>query len=844
MPLDYSFEFPLANGLHARPASHLQELSNQFRSNVLLINLRSGREADGKSVLSLVGADVKMADPCKLVFEGDDSEAARIALSHYIEGDFLKCDEVLPQVETVAGEVVLPRVLRKAGLEKFYSGLILSRGIGWGRVVVVGGLNLPTAMQTQQAGSQQEEWGAASLSMTSLQEQLRQRIGKTIQKQEVEVLKAHLAIVQDRAFAAEIERLILGGDMNAGQAIVAASEHFSSTLLNSENAYLRERVLDIQDVCGQLLSVIYGADAVTKKIVLDRASVCVAENLTPGQFLALDRTHLKALVLGHAGTTSHTVILARSFGIPTLAGLSDAHRIFRDGQEVIVDTHLGIVIPEVTEPIARYYRREERKAMLLSEKLAIFQQREARTLDGRRIEVAANVASAEEAVHAFDSGAEGIGLFRTEMLFMDRESAPDEDEQTAIYSAAVKAGRGRPVIIRTLDIGGDKPVSYLGLPTEFNPFLGYRGVRIYNEFSELIIVQFRALLRAAEHGALRVMIPMVSSVEEVRCVKGWLAEAREQLRALGVAAADANFELGIMLEVPSVAYQMPQLCAEVDFFSIGTNDLTQYFLAADRDNAKVASIYSATHPSFLRLLKTLIEAAHLGDRWIGLCGEMGENRQLLPLLIGLGIDEVSLAGPRVAATKAAICELEFSRCQELVEQVLTSTVRAEVEEHLDAFHTSDRQLPVLTPELVLFESDAVSKEEAIRELVDALHLTGRTEKPECMEEEIWARELTYSTGFGGGFAIPHCKSAHLTANSIVILKTRLDHPGIEWGSLDGAPVSIAILLAIRADAEGKEHMKILATLSRQIMRTEFRDRLQSESDPVALSQFILSGLPV
>ena len=844
MNLEHSFQFPLPNGLHARPASCLQEVTNRFAAEITLRNNRTGRTADAKSVLALIGADVKEGDPCRLEFSGADCAAALEAVRAYLQTEFIKSDEALPQIAAPESELPLPRTLRSAGLEQFHRGQALSRGIGWGNVVLLGSLALPRGVQSGKAADAGSECQTVQRGISSLSEQTRTKIEHSTNPQEAMVLKAHLAMVQDRAFVSKIEELIFNGGLTAGQAILAAAESFSEVLRNAESQYLRERVVDIEDFCGQLLGIVYGTEAGAASPALDGPSICVAGDLTPGHFLGLDRSRLQALVLGHAGTTSHTVILARSFGIPTLVGLPDAQRLFREGQEIIVDANLGIIIPEVTAPVARYYRRALENAARLQDKHNAFRGCEGRTLDGRRVEIAANVASAEEAKAGFAAGAEGIGLFRTEMLFMDREAPPGEDEQAAIYTAAAQAGGGRPVIIRTLDIGGDKPVSYLGLPKETNPFLGYRGVRIYKEFSALAKTQFRAILRAAEHHPVRMMVPMVACIEEVRFVKALLAEARAELRDTGSTAADAAIEFGVMLEIPSVAFEMPQLCREVDFFSIGTNDLTQYFLAADRDNAKVASLYSARHPAFLRLLKMLVDEAHAGGKWIGLCGEMGEDAGLMPLLIGLGIDEISLSVPRIAAAKALVCKAEFHRCVELVTRVLSSATREEVAAHLNAFGDTHPSVPFLTPELVVLESDAVSKEEAIQELVSALHLSGRTERPECVEEEIWTRELTYSTGFGGGFAIPHCKSAHLAANSIVILKTRDGSPGIEWGSLDGNPVRVAVLLAIRGDDAGKEHLKILATLSRQVMRDEFRERLMNESDPVALARFVMSGLPV
>ena len=842
MSLEHRFPFPLPNGLHARPASHLQEVTNRFAADIALVNHRVNRQANAKSVLSLVGADVKAGDLCSLLFSGDDAEMAFKSVTSYLEQEFLACDEALPQPKIADGECFLPRSLRAAGAFNHLVGVALCPGIGRGRVVLPERLSLPAPLRVQVASDPVREQELFDQGIGSVCEELGKKIGQSSRNQEAEVLKMHRSILQDNEFADSVRERILLRGLTAGQAIIAAVEHFCGALSAAENLYLRERVLDMEDVGARLLAAIYGDAAGVKMAPLTEDSVCVAENLTPSQFLALDRSWLKALILSNAGTTSHTVILARSFNIPTIVGVGCDSALLLRGQEVIVDADHGIVIPEVTEKLVRYYEREHSKAARLRERLSAFQGRMAVTSDGHRLEIAANIATAEEAPAVFEAGAEGIGLFRTEMLFMDRDAPPSEKEQSAIYAIAAKAGAGRPVIIRTFDIGGDKMVSYLGLRVETNPFLGYRGGRIYAEFSGILKIQLRAILSAAEHGGVKVMVPMVSSVEEVRMFKRLLLETREELRAAGSSAADAPIQLGIMLEVPSVAFQMPQLCQEVDFFSIGSNDLTQYFLAVDRENVKVAPLYGATHPGFLRLLQGLVGEARAAGKWIGLCGQAAEDATLLPLMIGLGLDEISVSGPRIGALKAAVCGASFSRCQALLQTVLDSATREEVEAHLKAFHSRGEQAPVLTPDLVVIESDAESKEEAIKQLCDTLYLGGRTEDPERVEEEIWVREETYSTGFGGGFAIPHCKSAHLNANSIVVLKTRQGSYGIDWGSLDGKPVHVAVLLAIRADNEGNEHLKILAKLSRQVMRDEFRERLIAENDPGALVSFIMSGL--
>ncbi len=837
LKLELTFCFPLPNGLHARPASHLQALANRYQAAIRFTNERSGREADAKSVLSLVACDVKQGDACRFTFDGSDAVAAQQALAVYLNGEFLKCDEALPVAARAAGEIVLPRSLRAVLPKTVLTGRPLGAGIGQGCVVVIGGLKLPAALTNVSSSGAESERQKFKVAVSIAAAVLEQAIAQSRNAQEREILQAQLAILQDCALADKVHEL-LGADVTVGAAIVQAGEFFSATLRAAESAYLRERVLDVTDVCNRLLVVLSGQPDGLETVLLTAPSVCVAEHLTPGQFLALDRAQLKALVLGDAGATSHTVILARSFGVPTLGGVAGAVSALAPGQEVIVDADHGVVMPELSEPLRRHYQRELAQLQTLQAQRQAFGARPAVTVDGHTVEIGVNLASAAAAAAGFAAGADGVGLFRTEMLFMDRERAPTEAEQAAIYSAVVQAAAGRPVIIRLLDIGGDKPVAYLGLPPETNPFLGHRGVRLYAEFAEMVKTQLRALLRASQHGPLKIMVPMISRVEEMRAVKNLLAEARQELAGQGIERLHP-VELGAMLEVPAVAFCLPELAREADFFSIGTNDLTQYFFAVDRDNAKVAGLYSPAHPAFLRLLKQLVEQAHVAGRWIGLCGELGENRLLLPVLIGLGLDEISLSPPGIGAVKAAIAQLEYGRCRAFVEPVLAAATESAARALLENFSTGAEAAPLTTPELVLLDSKAQTKAEAIRELVLALQRAGRTAQPDLIEEQIWLREETYSTGFGGGFAIPHCQSEQLQANTLAILKNR---NGIEWGSLDGQPVHIVFLLAVRRQSQGKEHLKLLAKLSRLVMRDEFQARLRNAETSPATVDYILSCL--
>ncbi|XHR27314.1 MAG: phosphoenolpyruvate--protein phosphotransferase [Chthoniobacteraceae bacterium] len=840
--LKHSFQFPLPNGLHARPASHLQNAARRFDATITLINGRNGRQADAKSVISLISADVKNEDPCTFVFSGSAPSFALDEFKAYLDGAFLDCDVPLPKVESLFRDLFIPRSLRKAGLGNYIVGATLCSGIGWGKVVVANGRKISVSSLHKEVGSLEKERSDIDRAIRAVGDSMSGEVVRGGESVEAQVLHAHLAILRDPAFREKIDEILKGKNVTAGEAILAACDSFSETLRKAENAYLHARVLDMEDVCTKLLRFLYGTEFAEDKLLLTEPSICIAGKLTPAQLLSLNRTFLKALVISEITAGSHTAILARSFNIPTVMCADRALIALREGQTGIVDANLGIVIPEVTEGVGHYYRHEQKVMARLLEKGSAAKLLEAKTIDGRIVTVSANIASDVEAVVAFDSGAEGIGLFRTEMLFMGGTAAPSEEAQAAVYTRTVKAAGGRHVTIRTLDIGGDKPVPYLGLPPESNPFLGYRGVRIYVEYSDVIKTQLRAILRAAEHGPVRIMVPMVSCPEEVILFKRLLAEARDGLRAENPTAAEAEVELGIMLEVPSVAFQMPQFCREVSFFSIGTNDLKQYFMAAGRDNMKVAPLYSTMHPPFLRLLRSLVDAAHAEGKPIGLCGEIAEQGKLLPFLVGLGIDEISVPSSRVAESKAMIRRLDFVRCSKLAEKILGAETQDEVLAGLEELGYVETDQAVLVSDLILLESEAATKEEAIKEMVDALHIVGRTKHPVELEEEIWLREDAYSTGFGQGLAIPHCKSKHLTASSVVVLRTKNGGNDIQWGSLDNIPVKLVVMLAMQDRPALAGSVNTLSFLSRLIMQDDFCARLFSETDPNILAMYILERL--
>ncbi len=644
------------------------------------------------------------------------------------------------------------------------------------------------------------------------------------------ILEAHRSLATDTSLRQHLLSGVSQG-LSCAQAIVATANHFCDTFSRSSSAYLQERVLDVRDVCYQLLQHIYGEARFPAPGQLTQPGVCLADDLTPGQFLELDKTLLKGLLLRSGGTTSHTVILARSFNIPTLVGVDSESLLQWRNQPVFVDGNAGAVVVNGSDAVARYYRQEARVQQAIREQQRVWLDREARTADGLRIEIAANIAHAVEAQAAFGNGAEGVGLFRTEMLYMDRASAPGENELYNIFCQALESANDRSIIVRTMDIGGDKPVEYLNIPAENNPFLGYRAVRIYEEYSALFTTQLRAILRASAHGNLKIMIPMISSMEEILWVKEKLAEAKQQLRAEHI-PFDEKIPLGIMLEVPSVMFIIDQCCEEIDFFSIGSNDLTQYLLAVDRDNAKVTRHYNSLNPAFLRALDYAVQAVHRQGKWIGLCGELGAKGSVLPLLVGLGLDELSMGSPAIPATKARLAQLDSRACRQLLNQAMACRTSLEVEHLLAQFRMNQQDTPLVTPRCISLDNDWNSKEEVMKGMTDNLLLAGRCRYPRKLEADLWAREAVFSTGLGFGFAIPHSKSEHIEQSTISV--ARLKAP-VMWGDEEA---QFIIMLTLNKHAAGDQHMRIFSRLARRIMHDDFRSALVNASSQEAIASLL------
>ena len=841
MPKKYEYRFvcPLPNGVHARPANCLGEVTSQFESQVLCFNLRNGKNANAKSVLSLVGADIKSGDQCRIEIAGNDSHDAYKTISNFLEKDFSICDEELPDIPKMPKERSVPPVLLASNTEIIHGDPVVP-GFGRGKAVLSRSLALPNKIKFSNSGCPESEHSLVDEAIRDQRSAISVRLLGKLSLLEKNILKTHLSITDDVELVGKIHALITDKCVCAGDAIIQAFEYFSVILNSAKSKLIRERVFDLRDICYQLLKRIYGSE-VHGQIVLTEPSILIADELLPSQFISMDKSMLSGLILNNSGNTSHMVILARSFGVPTLAGFKNNNGMFKKGQEIIIDANYGFVIPTINDQVERFYVFEKRKANFYQKNFSVYKTRRAETQDGRILGVMANVSSSEEVSKAIENGAEGIGLFRTEMFFMNRSSPPSEQDQVEEYGKALKNAGGKPVIMRTVDIGGDKNVDYLNLSSEENPFLGYRGVRIYRKHDELILTQIRALLRASVMGNLKIMIPMVSCVEEVIFVREMLERVKSEFDAESV-NYDREIQLGIMIEVPSAAFCLSQLSSFVDFVSIGTNDLIQYFLAVDRGNKQVNSLYQSRYPAFIVLIKKIVEDAHSSGMRVGMCGEMAGQTENLPLLLGSGIDDVSVSTPYVLKLKAQCACYDSKQCRELLEKSIACRTIEEVDSVLVNNSDKPGNSLFLDVNLIDMNADCVNKEETIKYISDMMDMQQRTNDSFELEKDIWRRERIYSTGLGYGFAVPHCKTKHVNSDSICIL--RLKHP-VEWGSVDDKPVSLVICMILcNSENSCRTHMSVFSKLARRIVREGFRHKIGLVQSSEEMHLFISKELDV
>jgi phosphoenolpyruvate-protein phosphotransferase (PTS system enzyme I) len=507
--------------------------------------------------------------------------------------------------------------------------------------------------------------------------EMQQKIAESLAAKDAAIFDAHLLVVEDRTLIDEVLRRLETDLYNVEWIFQEVANHYSETLSKIDDPYLRERALDIEDVTKRVVRNLQGK-APKAFLAATEPHILIAHNLTPSDTAMINRDHVMALATDLGSRTSHTAIMARSLGIPAVVGLHDITTRLETGQEVLLDGSDGLVILDPTEETrARYGEIESRRVRVVAQ-LRELRETKSTTRDGRHIVLSANIELPTDVEAVAANGAEGIGLYRTEFLFLNRDTLPTEEEQFETYRKVAEQVAPDPLIIRTFDLGGDKVApGTVDVFDEMNPFLGWRAVRFCLDNIDIFKTQLRAIHRASVVGNIKIMFPMISGLDELRRVQEVCRQSKDELRRDGLPFNDGT-EVGAMIEIPSAAISADVLATEVDFFSIGTNDLIQYAIAVDRVNEKIAHLYQPTHPAVLRLLKMIADAAHANDIWVGVCGEMAGDIALIPLLLGLGMDELSVGASRVPRVKRAVQSLALPECREVVEESLKLKTASEI----------------------------------------------------------------------------------------------------------------------------------------------------------------------
>jgi phosphotransferase system enzyme I (PtsP) len=523
----------------------------------------------------------------------------------------------------------------------------------------------------------QRFWTAVAESAVEL-ESMKARLSKRLPEFDGGIIDAHRLMLEDRGFTTKIESEIAAG-LVAEAALKRVVEEYVETFNSMEAGYLRERAGDVKEVGLRLLRNLMGVEEIERELPAD--TVLVAEDVTLSDLTMVEHERLRGVVLASGGMTSHATILAKSFEIPTVVGVEHLTDAVREGDELIVDGNSGVVYVQPPVDVAREYDRLDREYRAFNRELDALKNVPAETTDGRRITLYANTGLLSDLVFAHRHGAEGIGLYRTEFPFLSFRDFPDEEEQFQLYSRVVRGMEGKQVTIRTLDLGADKYPGYLHTPREDNPFLGWRSIRISLEMPELFKMQLRAILRVAALGRVRILFPMISSVEEIRRARELLDEAKDELRRQGT-PYDAKIQVGMMVEVPSAVSLATHLIREVDFFSIGTNDLIQYVLAVDRNNRKVAPLYEPLHPAVLAAIHETVQVAKGAGKWVGMCGEMAADPLCTIVLLGLGLDDLSMGPFFVPVIKRIVRSVPYTAVRAITRDVLTMATVKEVKGYL------------------------------------------------------------------------------------------------------------------------------------------------------------------
>ncbi|UOE93364.1 phosphoenolpyruvate--protein phosphotransferase [Alkalihalobacillus sp. LMS39] len=563
-------------------------------------------------------------------------------------------------------------------MQKELKGIPASSGIAIAKAFVLEEPNYTIEMKT--VDNVEEEVHRFTNALEKAKEELaviRDKAEQDLGEDKAAIFAAHLLVLSDPELVDAVKDKITSTKVNAESALQEIANMFISMFENMDNEYMKERAADIRDVTKRVLGHLLGIQTTSLALIQEK-TVIIAEDLTPSDTAQLNPEYIKGFATDIGGRTSHSAIMARSMEIPAVVGTKSITDGIENGMMVIVDGLDGQVIVNPSkeqleayeQKLATFNKQKEEWAKLVNEKTL--------TVDGHHVELAANIGTPDDITGVHNNGAEGIGLYRTEFLYMGRNELPTEEEQFIAYKTVVEKMAGKPVVIRTLDIGGDKELPYLDLPKEMNPFLGFRAVRLCLEMQDMFRTQLRSLLRASAFGNLKIMFPMIATLEELQQAKAILAEEKLKLVAENVAVSE-EIEVGIMVEIPSTAVCADLYAPEVDFFSIGTNDLIQYTMAADRMNERVSYLYQPYHPAILRLVNMVIEAAHRQGKWVGMCGEMAGDEVAIPILLGLGLDEFSMSASSILPARSLLAKLSKQELEGFAKEMLQKATAAEVE---------------------------------------------------------------------------------------------------------------------------------------------------------------------
>lgn len=654
---------PNTSGLHARPASALASLAKRFQADIRI--LRADTEANAKSIVGIIGLGAEHGDALRVKASGGDAEQAVRALAALLVAGCNETDEEASPAAAVAAP------LRVTAAANEIAGVPASPGLAIGRIFQF----RRSAISVVEAGQGVEhEQARLYAALEAAWAQLEASKAGHADKARVQILAAHQELLTDPALVDGANEQVRAGK-SAGFAWQQSYRHYAASLAALANPLLRERSHDVEDVGRRVLAVLAGVSQ--EAIPVPPEAILVAEDLSPSDTTSLDRSRVRGFCTATGGATSHVAILARALNLPAICGIDAAALAVADDTTVILDGARGVLA--LNPDAARLAAARERIAQA-AERRVVEQgsaHAPALTRDGHRIEVVANIRNAADARDAVAGGGDGVGLLRSEFLFENRETAPSEAEQADEYCAVARAlGQDRVLVVRTLDVGGDKPLPYMPLPKEDNPFLGLRGVRVSLADPAFFRTQLRAIALAAPLANLHVMFPMVASIEEFRAARRILRE---------VFPEDARVKVGVMIEVPSAALMAEQLAREADFFSIGTNDLTQYTLAMDRGHPRLARQADALHPAVLKMIEMTVAGAHRYGRWVGVCGGMASDPLAVPALVGLGVDELSVSVPAIAQVKAVVSRLSRAECAALAQELLLLGTADEVRARLLPF---------------------------------------------------------------------------------------------------------------------------------------------------------------